>query len=83
MFAALAAGGDLRVGMEDTSDLRPRPPGDRELRTRAARRDRAELAQRPAMSPEQARAMLGVARQSREHQVLAGQAGAAGAGSGG
>ena len=61
LFAALAAGGHLRVGMEDTTSFgRGRPvTGNAELVQRAAAL--AELAQRPAMSPEQARAMLGVA----------------------
>jgi uncharacterized protein (DUF849 family) len=60
MFAALAAGGHLRVGMEDTlSYARGRPvTGNAELVERAA--TLANLAQRPAMRPEQARAMLGV-----------------------
>ena len=60
MFAALSAGGHLRVGMEDTTSFaRGRPvTGNAELVARAAAL--AELAQRPAMSPEQARAMLGV-----------------------
>jgi uncharacterized protein (DUF849 family) len=60
LFAALSAGGHLRVGMEDTiSFARGRPvTGNAELVQRAAAL--AELAQRPAMSPAQARAMLGV-----------------------
>jgi uncharacterized protein (DUF849 family) len=60
MFAALAAGGHLRVGMEDTTTFaRGRPvTGNAELVARAA--TLAELAQRPAMSPPDARAMLGV-----------------------
>jgi uncharacterized protein (DUF849 family) len=60
MFAALAAGGHLRVGMEDTVTFaRGRPvTGNAELVERAA--TLADLAQRPAMRPEQARAMLGV-----------------------
>lgn len=64
MFAALAAGGHLRVGMEDTTTFaRGRPvTANSELVQRAA--TLAELAQRPAMSPEQARAMLGVAGHS-------------------
>ena len=64
LFAALAAGGHLRVGMEDTTTFaRGRPvTANSELVQRAA--TLAELAQRPAMSPEQARAMLGVARHS-------------------
>jgi uncharacterized protein (DUF849 family) len=60
MFAALAAGGQLRVGMEDTITFaRGRPVrSNAELVERAA--TLAELAQRPAMTPDQARAMLGV-----------------------
>jgi uncharacterized protein (DUF849 family) len=60
LFAALAAGGHLRVGMEDTISFARRRPvtGNAELVQRAAAL--AELAQRPAMSPAQARVMLGV-----------------------
>jgi uncharacterized protein (DUF849 family) len=64
MFAALAAGGHLRVGMEDTvSFAKGRPvTGNAELVERAAAL--ARLAQRPPMRPEQARAMLGVSGRS-------------------
>ena len=64
MFAALAAGGHLRVGMEDTVSLaRGRPvTGNAELVERAA--TLAGLAQRPPMRPDQARAMLGVTGRS-------------------
>jgi len=60
LFAALAAGGHLRVGMEDTvSYARGRPVvSNAELVARAAAA--AELAQREAMSPAAARTMLGV-----------------------
>ncbi len=60
MLAALAAGGHLRVGMEDTITFsRGRPvASNAELVERAARL--ADLAQRPAMSPDQARELLGV-----------------------
>jgi uncharacterized protein (DUF849 family) len=60
IFASLAAGGHLRVGMEDTiSFSRGRPAtGNAELVERAAAL--AGVAQRPAMTPDQARAMLGV-----------------------
>ncbi|HEY0639177.1 MAG TPA: 3-keto-5-aminohexanoate cleavage protein [Pseudonocardiaceae bacterium] len=60
MFAALAAGGHLRVGMEDTlSFARGRRVADNaELVGRAA--ELAAIAQRPAMSPDDARALLGV-----------------------
>jgi uncharacterized protein (DUF849 family) len=61
LLAALAAGGHLRVGMEDTTSFaRGRPvTGNAELVARAAAA--AELAQRPAMTPAAARAMLGIA----------------------
>jgi uncharacterized protein (DUF849 family) len=60
MFAALAAGGDLRVGLEDTVTFsRGRPvSSNAELVERAA--TLAELAQRPAMTPDAAREMLGI-----------------------
>jgi uncharacterized protein (DUF849 family) len=60
LFAALAAGGHLRVGMEDTvSYARGRPvASNAELVARAAAA--AELAQREAMTPAAARTMLGV-----------------------
>jgi len=60
LFAALAAGGHLRVGMEDTvSYARGRPvASNAELVARAAAA--AELVQRPAMSTAAARTMLGV-----------------------
>jgi uncharacterized protein (DUF849 family) len=60
MFAALSAGGHLRVGMEDTTSYaRGRPvASNAELVQRAAAL--AELAQRPPMRPYQARAFLGV-----------------------
>jgi uncharacterized protein (DUF849 family) len=59
MLAALAAGGHLRVGMEDTVTFsRGRPVrSNAELAERAA--TLASLAQRPVMTPEAARAMLG------------------------
>lgn len=60
MLAALAAGGQLRVGMEDTITFAHRRPvaSNAELVERAS--TLAELAQRPAMTPDDARAMLGV-----------------------
>jgi 3-keto-5-aminohexanoate cleavage enzyme len=64
MLGALAGGGHLRVGMEDTLTYAPgRPVRDNaELVERAA--ELARLALRPPISPEEARAMLGV-RQDR------------------
>jgi len=60
LFAALAAGGHLRVGMEDTITFaRGRAvASNAELVERAAAA--AALAQRPAMTPAAAREMLGV-----------------------
>jgi uncharacterized protein (DUF849 family) len=60
MLAALAAGGHLRVGMEDTlSYARGRPvAANAELVQRAA--DLARLAQRPPMPAPDARAFLGI-----------------------
>jgi uncharacterized protein (DUF849 family) len=60
LFAALAAGGHLRVGMEDTiTYARGRPVvSNAELVERAAAA--ADLIQRPVMSPADARTMLGV-----------------------
>jgi uncharacterized protein (DUF849 family) len=61
MLTALASGGHLRVGMEDTITFaRGRPvTGNAELVERAA--TLAGLAQRPAMAPAGARALLGMA----------------------
>jgi uncharacterized protein (DUF849 family) len=60
MFGALAAGGHLRVGMEDTLTYsRGRPVArNAELVERAAQL--ASVAQRPPMSPAEAREFLGV-----------------------
>ncbi len=60
MFGALGAGGHLRVGMEDTlSYARGRAVArNAELVERAA--ELAKIAQRPPMSPAEARAFLGV-----------------------
>jgi len=59
LFAALSAGGHLRVGMEDTTSYaRGRPvASNAELVQRAA--TLAELVQRPPMRPYQARTFLG------------------------
>jgi uncharacterized protein (DUF849 family) len=59
MFAALSAGGHLRVGMEDTTSYAKGRPvaSNAELVERAAAL--AALAQRPPMRPDQARTFLG------------------------
>ncbi|WP_141578638.1 3-keto-5-aminohexanoate cleavage protein [Actinomadura sp. WMMA1423] len=58
LFAALSAGGHLRVGMEDTVTFAKGRPvtANAELVERAAQA--ARLAQRPPMSPAEARALL-------------------------
>ena len=60
LFGALAAGGHLRVGMEDTITFAKGRPvsGNAELVERAAQA--ANLAQRPPMTPAQARTFLGI-----------------------
>jgi len=60
LLAALAGGGHVRVGMEDTLTFAPGQPvrDNAELVERAAAF--ARLAQRPPMPPEDARVMLGV-----------------------
>jgi uncharacterized protein (DUF849 family) len=60
MLAAMAAGGHLRVGLEDTlSYARGRPArGNAELVERAAQL--AQLAQRPPMTAAEARSFLGI-----------------------
>src|SRR3954462_13290594 len=60
MLAALAGGGHLRVGLEDTLTFAPgRPVRDNaELVERAGAL--AHLAQRPPMTPDEAREMLGI-----------------------
>jgi uncharacterized protein (DUF849 family) len=60
LLAALAGGGHLRVGMEDTLTFAPGQPvrDNAELVERAAAF--ARLAQRPPMTPDEARAMLGI-----------------------
>ncbi len=62
MFAALSAGGHLRVGMEDTLTFARRQPvtSNASLVERAA--TASCLAQREPMSPEEARSLLGVKR---------------------
>lgn len=58
MLTALAAGGHLRVGLEDTVSFARRQPaeGNAQLVKRAA--EAAALAQRPVMTPGQARELL-------------------------
>ncbi|RBY78187.1 3-keto-5-aminohexanoate cleavage protein [Geodermatophilus sp. TF02-6] len=66
VLAALSAGGHLRVGMEDTLTYAPGQPvrDNAQLVARAA--GLARIAQRPPMSTEDARAMLGITRTTVE-----------------
>jgi 3-keto-5-aminohexanoate cleavage enzyme len=66
MLAALSAGGHLRVGMEDTLTYAPREPvrDNAQLVARAA--GLARIAQRPPLSTDQARGMLGITRTTVE-----------------
>lgn len=60
MFASLAHGGHLRVGMEDTTSFARRQPvtGNAQLVERAA--EAAALAQRPAATAAETRKLLGI-----------------------
>jgi uncharacterized protein (DUF849 family) len=60
MLAALSAGGHLRVGMEDTLTYAPGEPvrDNAQLVARAA--GLARIAQRPPLSTDEARALLGI-----------------------
>ena len=61
MLTSLAAGGHIRVGMEDTTSYARRQPveSNAQLVKRAA--EAAQLAQRPAMNIDEARTMLRIA----------------------
>jgi uncharacterized protein (DUF849 family) len=69
-LAALASGGHLRVGMEDTLTFAPGEPvrDNAQLVGRAA--DLARLAQRPPMTPSDARGMLGVRDRTTESRPV-------------
>ncbi|MCZ2848238.1 3-keto-5-aminohexanoate cleavage protein [Modestobacter sp. VKM Ac-2978] len=62
MLAALSAGGHLRVGMEDTLTYAPGEPvrDNAQLVARAA--GLARIAQRPPLTPTEARQLLGITR---------------------
>lgn len=78
-LAALAAGGHLRVGMEDTLSFAPgeRVRDNAQLVRRAAAL--AELAQRPSMPPADARKLLGVRSVHRQQIRLPAEPAPAGA----
>ncbi|MGH8878331.1 MAG: 3-keto-5-aminohexanoate cleavage protein [Stackebrandtia sp.] len=60
MFAALAHGGHLRVGMEDTVSFARRVPVESNAQLVARAAEAAALAQRPAMPLPEARTLLGI-----------------------
>ncbi|MGH3741130.1 MAG: 3-keto-5-aminohexanoate cleavage protein [Micromonosporaceae bacterium] len=60
MLASLAAGGHLRVGMEDTLSYAKGQPVESNMQLVARAAGFARLAQRPPLSVEEARAMLGL-----------------------
>ncbi len=60
MLASLAAGGHLRVGMEDTLTYAKGRPVDSNMQLVARAVGFAQLAQRPPLTPAQARDLLGV-----------------------
>ena len=72
MLAALAGNGHLRVGMEDTLTFAPgRPVRDNaELVERAA--TLAHLAQRPPLTPDEAREMLGIKERRPRNETATG-----------
>ncbi|WP_018347596.1 3-keto-5-aminohexanoate cleavage protein [Longispora albida] len=60
MLAALSAGGHLRVGMEDTLTYAKGQPVDGNMQLVARAAGFARLAQRPPLTPAEARTMLGI-----------------------
>jgi uncharacterized protein (DUF849 family) len=61
LLASLAAGGHLRVGMEDTVTYAKGQPVESNAQLVARAAAVARLAQRPPMTPAQARDLLGIA----------------------
>lgn len=61
LLAALSAGGHLRVGMEDTVTYAKGRPVESNMQLVARAVGFAQLAQRPPLTPPQAREMLGIA----------------------
>jgi uncharacterized protein (DUF849 family) len=60
MLAALSAGGHLRVGMEDTLTYAPGEPVRDNAQLVARASGLARIAQRPPITPFQARQLLGI-----------------------
>ncbi|MCZ2838325.1 3-keto-5-aminohexanoate cleavage protein [Modestobacter sp. VKM Ac-2985] len=62
MLAALSAGGHLRVGMEDTLTYAPGEPVRDNVQLVARAAGLARIAQRPPLTPSEARQLLGITR---------------------
>jgi 3-keto-5-aminohexanoate cleavage enzyme len=60
LLASLAAGGHLRVGMEDTLSYAKGQPVESNAQLVARAADAARLAQRPPLGPDEARTLLGL-----------------------
>ena len=60
LLASLAAGGHLRIGMEDTVTYAKGQPVENNAQLVARAAGLARVAQRPPMSPQQARELLGI-----------------------
>jgi uncharacterized protein (DUF849 family) len=60
MLASLATGGHLRVGMEDTVTYAKGRPVDSNMQLVARAAGFAQLAQRPPITPAEARSLLGI-----------------------
>ncbi len=64
MLASLSAGGHLRVGMEDTVTYAKGRPVESNMQLVARAVGFAQLAQRPPLTPTEAREMLGLSDRS-------------------
>ena len=64
MLASLSAGGHLRVGMEDTVTYAKGQPVESNMQLVARAVGFAQLAQRPPLTPDEARTLLGIAVRS-------------------
>jgi len=60
LLASLAAGGHLRVGLEDTVSYAKGQPVDSNMQLVARAVAFAKLAQRPPLTPDEARQLLGI-----------------------
>jgi 3-keto-5-aminohexanoate cleavage enzyme len=70
MLAALSAGGHLRVGMEDTLTYAPGEPVRDNVQLVARAAGLARIAQRPPLTPDDARALLGIGTDRRSVEAM-------------